>query len=102
MSKPSETISPSGESAVPREEFERFLHVLTHEIRNRLNGIALEAADLAEQAGPQADSTRLQQQIQDCSTFLKKIRTTLAPDDPQVQRAELAEFVKALREGKKA
>jgi len=93
---------PDSSSAIPREEFERFLHVLTHEIRNRLNGIALEAADLAEQAGPQADAARLQRQIQECSSFLKKVRTALAPDDPQAERSALAEFVKSLREGKKA
>ena len=44
---------------VPREEFEQFVSALTHEIRNRLNTIALEAADLAELAGPPADATRL-------------------------------------------
>ena len=98
MSKLSEPLPPSGESAVPREEFERFLHVLTHEIRNRLNGIALEAADLAEQAGTQADATRLQQQIQDCSVFLKKIRETLASDDPTAEKVALGDFTKKLRE----
>jgi signal transduction histidine kinase len=102
MSKSSETISPNGESAVPREEFERFLHVLTHEIRNQLNGIALEVADLAEQAGPQADSSRLQQQIQECSVFLKKIRETLAPDDPTAEKVALGDFTKKLRERKGA
>ncbi len=42
----------SAPGPVPREEFEHFLVALTHEIRNRLNGIALEAADIAELAGP--------------------------------------------------
>jgi signal transduction histidine kinase len=84
--------------AVPREEFELFLGALTHEIRNRLNSIALEAADLAEQAGPPADAMRLQQYVQDCSAFLKKVRETLAPDDPHAEKMALAEFVKRLRE----
>ena len=83
---------------LPREEFESFLNALTHEIRNRLNSIALEAADLAEEAGPPADATRLQQHVQDCSAFLKKIRETLAPDDPHAKRAALPAFVKELRE----
>jgi len=82
---------------LPREEFEQFLNVFTHEIRNRLNGIALEAADLAEQAAPEADATRLQQQIQDCSAFLKKVREALAPDDPKAGKVTLAEFTKELR-----
>jgi signal transduction histidine kinase len=83
---------------VPRDEFEQFLGALTHEIRNRLNSIALEAADLAEQAGPPADAMRLQQYVQDCSAFLKKVRETLAPDDPHAEKMALAEFVKRLRE----
>ena len=83
---------------VPREDFERFLSALTHEIRNRLNSIALEAADLAEQAGPPADAMRLQQYVQDCSAFLKKVRETLAPDDRNVERMSLPDFVKKLRE----
>ncbi len=82
---------------IPREEFEHFLNALTHAIRNRLNGIALEAADLAEQAGPRADATRLQQQVQDCSAFLKKVRERLAPDDPHAKKAALPAFVKELR-----
>src|SRR5271170_4722395 len=83
---------------VPREEFERFLSALTHEIRNRLNSIALEAADLAEQAGPPADAMRLQQYVQECSAFLKKVRETLAPDDPNAEKMSLPECVKKLRE----
>jgi len=95
--------SPSimGPSAVPREEFEAFINALTHDIRNRLNSIALEAADLAEQAGPPADATRLQQRVQECSAYLKKVRETLAPDDAHTETVALTEFVKKLREKKK-
>src|SRR5271170_3267884 len=85
---------------LPREEFESFLNALTHEIRNRLSGIALEAADLAEQAGPPADATRLQQHVQDCSAFLKKVREALAPDDAHAERVSLSDFIKKLREQK--
>jgi signal transduction histidine kinase len=84
--------------SVSREDFERFLVALTHDIRNKLNGIALEAADLAEQAGPPADAVRLQQYVQECSAFLKKIREALAPDDPNAEKMELLDFVKKLRE----
>ena len=83
---------------LPRAEFELFLNALTHEIRNRLNSIALEAADLAEQAGPPADATRLQQYVQDCSAFLKKVRETLASDDSRAKKVALSAFVKELRE----
>jgi len=95
--------SPSiiGPSAVPREEFEAFINSLTHEIRNRLNSIALEAANLAEQAGPPADGTKLQQYVQDCSLYLKKVRETLAPDDAHTETVALTEFVRKLREKKK-
>jgi signal transduction histidine kinase len=92
------SANPDAMTAVPREEFEKFLHVLIHEIRNRLNSIALEAADLAEQPGPRADAARLQQQVQECSAFLKKVREALAPDAPQVEKMALADFVKKLRE----
>ena len=102
MSDPNFSATPSihGPSAVPREEFEQFINALTHEIRNRLNSIALEAADLAEQAGPPADATRLQQYVQDCSTYLKTIRETLAPDESHTETVALTEFVKRLREKK--
>ena len=102
MNKPDFSATPSvhGPSAVPREEFEQFINTLTHEIRNRLNSIALEAADLAEQAGPPADATRLQQHVQDCSTYLKTIRETLAPDESHTETGALNKFVKRLREKK--
>src|SRR5271156_1698273 len=83
---------------VPREEFEAFINAITHEIRNRLNSIALEAADLAEQVGPPADATRLQQHVQDCSLYLKKVREALAPDDSHTETTALTEFVKKLRD----
>ncbi len=85
---------------VQREEFEQFLSALTHEIRNRLNSIALEAADLAEQAGPPADGTRLQQYVQECSAYLKTIRENLAPDESHTKTVALTEFVKKLRDKK--
>jgi len=88
---------PKKPEALPREDFEQFLLAFTHEIRNRLNGIALEAADLAEQVGPQADASRLQQQVQECSAFLKKVRETLAPEDPLVKKIALADFTQELR-----
>ena len=95
--------SPSivGPSAVPREEFEAFIHALTHDIRNRLNSIALEAADLAEQAGPPADATRLQQYVQDCSAYLKKFAKRSRPMTSHTETVALTEFVKKLREKKK-
>ncbi|MEJ0000028.1 MAG: hypothetical protein WDO13_13165 [Verrucomicrobiota bacterium] len=88
-------------SAVPREEFEKFIIAMTHEIRNKLNTIALEAADLAEQAGPPADASRLQQHVQECSAYLKKIRETLAPDDSHTDNRRPEQFVQRLREKKK-
>jgi signal transduction histidine kinase len=96
----SQTRSMVIPTAVPREEFEQFINVMTHDIRNKLNSIALEAADLAEVAGPPADATRLQQYVQDCSMYLKTIRETLAPDDSHTGTVALADFVKRLREKK--
>ena len=98
MNEFSETHEIRGPTAVPRDEFEQFIVALTHDIRNRLNSIALEAADLAEQAGPPADATRLQQYVQECSAYLKTVRETLAPDESHTDTIALTEFVKKLRE----
>ncbi len=91
---------PENEVKVTREEFEEFLHLFTHEIRNRLNGIALEAADLAEQAGPDSDASRLHQQIRDCSVFLKGVRDSLAPDDVEALKMALGDFIDKLKQRK--
>jgi signal transduction histidine kinase len=95
---PMTTMKPSVPDDFTREEFETFLRTFTHEIRNRLNSIALEAADLAEQAGPDADASRLQGQIQDCAAFLKGVREMLASDSPQTEKVSPAEVVKKWRE----
>jgi len=92
------STEPTDTTTVPRAEFEKFLHALIHEIRNRLNGIALEAADLAEQTGPHLDAARLQRQVQECSAFLKKVRETLAPDAPQAEKIAVGDFLQKLRE----
>jgi hypothetical protein len=97
MKEPSPT-QRNDATPVSREEFEQFLQALTHEIRNRLSGIALEAADLAEQGGGQVDASRLQQQVQDCSAFLKKVRELVAPDGAESGKTALADVVKKLKE----
>ncbi|HUB68145.1 MAG TPA: hypothetical protein VL981_11735 [Candidatus Methylacidiphilales bacterium] len=93
-------MKPGESDVLSREEFETFLRALTHEIRNRLNGIALEAADFAEQTGTGIDASRLQRQIQDCSTFLKAVRDMLASDSPQKGKISPAEAIKKWREQK--
>ena len=90
--------NPKNPAEFSREEFEKFLHALTHELRNQLNAISLEVTDLAEQAGPQIDAVRVQQQVRECSTLLKKVRESLAPDDPKAEKMTLSEMVKKLRE----
>ena len=93
-------MKPSAPDDLTREEFEEFLRVFTHEIRNRLNSIALEAADLAEQAGSGVDSSRLQGRIQDCSAFLKEVRAMLAPESAQTKKAAPADVIIKWRERK--
>ena len=83
-------------ASISREEFEQFLQALTHEIRNRLSGIALEAADLAEQAGAQADASRLQKQVQECAAFLKKVRELATSEG--TEPVTLAEVIRRLKE----
>ncbi len=82
---------------VSRAEFEEFLHVFTHEIRNRLNSISLEATDLAEQAGDAADAMRLQQSVRDCAALMKTARELLTPDDPEAKKLTVAEAIAKLR-----
>ncbi len=82
---------------ISREEFVEFLHLFTHEIRNRLNAIGLEAANLAEQPPGEIDIGGLERQIRDCSTFLKTVRDTLAPGEPAAPPAPLAEITARLR-----
>jgi len=91
-----EPLHPSsGEpTAVSREELELFLQALTHEIRNRLSGIALEAADLAEQGAPQLDATRLQQQVQDCSILLKKVRELVTAEAGKISLTDVTKQLK--------
>jgi signal transduction histidine kinase len=95
-----ESTPPKRREPTPivREEFEQFLQALTHEIRNRLSGISLEAADLAEQAGTQVDASRLQQQVQDCSAFLRKVRELATPEAADAEWVALAEVTKRLKE----
>ena len=95
---PMATPKPNAPDALTREEFDEFLHVFTHDIRNQLNSIALEAADFAEQAGTGADASRLQRQIQECSAFLKGVRDLLASDSPQKGKIPPAEMLKKWRE----
>ena len=96
------TMKPNTSDDLTREEFEKFLHAFTHEICNRLNSIALEAADLAEQAGADVDSSRLQRQIQDCSVFLKAARDMLASDSSQTGKIAPDEALKKLLKQKNA
>jgi signal transduction histidine kinase len=94
----SEASPKKNREPVSREDFELFLQALTHEIRNRLSGISLEAADLSEQAGAQIDARRLQQQVQDCSAFLRKVRDSVASDGTGPDEIPLAELIKKLKD----
>ena len=95
-----EPLSTTRTEPVPvsREDFELFLQALTHEIRNRLSGISLEAADLAEQAGAQVDGNRLQQQVQECSAFLKKVREQVTLDGAEAGKLSLPDANKKIRD----
>jgi signal transduction histidine kinase len=83
--------------ALSRAEFDEFLQLFTHELRNRLNGIALEAADLAEQVGDTADASRLQERVRDCAELLKTVREMVTPEAPQVKPLSVAEAMAKLR-----
>ncbi len=82
---------------LPRAEFEEFLHFFTHEVRNRLNAIGLEAADLAEQMDDSSKALRLQIQVRECAAFLKTARELLSPDDPEAEHLTLPAAIARLR-----
>jgi hypothetical protein len=42
----------------------------------------------------------LQEHVQDCSAFLKKVRETLAPDDAHGEKVAPVEFIQKLRGGR--
>jgi len=78
-------------------EFEEFINLFTHELRNRLNMVSLEASDLAEQLeDSEMDAGRLQKRVQDCSEFLRCLRDQLAPENP-AHRRPLSEITAGLR-----
>jgi signal transduction histidine kinase len=93
-------MKPTDAAPVSREEFEEFLHFFTHEVRNRLNAIGLEAADLAEQMDDSAKAMRLQMQVRECAAFLKAAREILSPDDPEAEHATLTAAIARLRSQK--
>ena len=84
-------------ASLSREEFDDFLHVFTHEIRNRLNAVGLEATDLAEQLEGMADFTRLQARVRDCSAFLKTVRDILVPEETGAKKIAVADLTARLR-----
>ena len=92
-------MHPAKSSALSREEFDEFVNVLTHEIRNRLNAVSLEVADLAEQLEGGVDARRLERRMRDCSAFLKTMRDLIVPDDPAAEKLSLPEMVARLRAG---
>jgi signal transduction histidine kinase len=90
-------MKPTDAAPLSRAEFEEFLHFFTHEVRNRLNAIGLEAADLAEQMDDSSKALRLQSQVRECAAFLKAAREILSPDDPEADRATLTAAIARLR-----
>ncbi len=90
-------MNPTDPVPLTRAEFEEFLQFFTHELRNRLNSIGLEAADLSEQMGESSDALRLQAQVRACAAFLKQTRDLLSPDDPAEERLSLAAAMARLR-----
>jgi signal transduction histidine kinase len=90
-------MKPTDTAPLSREEFEEFLHFFTHEVRNRLNAIGLEAADLAEQMDDSSKALRLQTQVRECATFLKAARDLLSPDDPEAEHLTLTAAMARLR-----
>jgi len=48
--------------------------------------------------GTQVDASRLQQQIQDCSAFLKKVRELVSLESGETGKLSLAEAAKKLKE----
>lgn len=89
--------SSKSNDLLSREEFDEFLNIFTHEIRNRLNMVGLEASDLAEQLEDSIDISRLQRRVRDCSELLKIVRDLAVPDDPTAAKLPLGTIIEKIR-----
>ena len=84
--------------SVSREEFDEFLNLFSHELRNRLNVLSLEAADLAEQWEGTVDLSPLQARIRECSALLREVRVLRLPgEDSSLENLTLAGMIARLR-----
>ena len=84
-------------SSVSREEFDEFLNLFSHELRNRLNVLSLETADLAEQWEGTVDLSPLQERIRECTALLREVRALRLPGEEETSGNSLAEMIERLR-----
>jgi len=93
--------APDDPGSISRPEFDQFLRDFVHEIRNHLNLIGLDAADLAEQAGPGLDGAKLQGHVRNCSAYLKEVRAAVSPEDATQPRPPLVETLQQIKNRKR-
>jgi signal transduction histidine kinase len=93
------------------DELDKFINASTHESRNQMNRIALELADITEQAsaeGHEKNQERFQQWMSDlqfCTTSLKRLREKHGSisgheEEFEAHSARFQQFVQKLREEK--
>jgi signal transduction histidine kinase len=78
----------------------RLAATLLHDLRNSLNAITLEAADLREQAealGVRLDATRMAAIVRDLAEGLRILREHLEPSTPRLESYRAVSWAEALR-----
>jgi K+-sensing histidine kinase KdpD len=94
----------SGSSQKPSvgwDDVVRFVRQLSHDLRNSLNAIELQAALLAESAtdpNQQEDVGRLRSSVSEMGRSLQKMTAALQPPAPHLMRYGAADFVEDLQE----
>lgn len=97
MAKSEETTSSP--DLVCRDLLGEMLATLTHDLRNRLNGLMLELTDLRERLAEQGqalETDRLQERIMEISNELKKLRDRSSPTDPVFSEMPLRVWLESL------
>lgn len=93
-------LPPPDGPQIPWNDFVRFAGQLSHDLRNHLNSIELQAtllAELADDPELKSEVKRLREMVSETGRALQKLTTTLNPPRPQLMPYRAADFIQDLR-----
>lgn len=93
-------IPPLDGPKIPWNDFVRFAGQLSHDLRNHLNSIELQATlltELTEDPDLKSEVKRLREMVSETGRALQKLTTTLSPPRPQFMLYRAADFIQDLR-----